>query len=79
MLMARGLPSAPKGMAYQLWYIKDNQKMPGKVFRTDEAGNGMLEDQMPMVAREPPVFAITLEPESGVQSPTGSIYLLSAS
>src|SRR4029453_17612182 len=27
MLMARGLPSAPKGMAYQLWYIKDNQKM----------------------------------------------------
>jgi anti-sigma-K factor RskA len=79
MLMAQGLPSAPKGMAYQLWYIKDNQKMPGKVFRPDEAGNGMLEDQMPTVAREPAVFAITLEPESGVQSPTGSIYLLSAS
>ncbi len=24
MLMAKGLPSAPAGMAYQLWYIKDN-------------------------------------------------------
>ncbi|HEV7474324.1 MAG TPA: anti-sigma factor [Pyrinomonadaceae bacterium] len=79
MLMAQGLPSAPKGMAYQLWYIKDNQKMPGKVFTLDEAGNGVLEDQLPMVARERAVFAITLEPEYGVQSPTGSIYLLSPS
>lgn len=79
MLMAKGLPPAPKGMAYQLWYIKDNKKMPGKVFRPDDAGNGMLEDQIPALARDRAVFAITLEPESGVQVPTGSIYLLSAS
>ena len=79
MLMARGLPAAPKGMAYQLWYIKDNKKMPGKVFVPDAAGNGILEDQIPPVARDQAVFAITLEPESGVQVPTGSIYLLSAS
>lgn len=78
MLMAGGLPAAPKGMAYQLWYIKDNKKMPGKVFTTDAAGNGTLEDQMPAVALANAVFAITLEPESGVQVPTGSIYLLSA-
>ncbi len=79
MLMAKGLPPAPKGMAYQLWYIKDNKKMPGKVFKPDEAGNGILEDQIPAIAREAAVFAITLEPENGVQAPTGSIYLLSAS
>lgn len=79
MLMAKGLPPAPKGMAYQLWYIKDNKKMPGKVFTPDDAGNGSLEDQIPSVARDKAVFAITLEPESGVQVPTGSIYLLSAS
>jgi anti-sigma-K factor RskA len=79
MLMAKGLPPAPKGMAYQLWYIKDNKKMPGKVFRPDEAGNGMLEDQIPASAREAAVFVITLEPENGVQAPTGSIYLLSTS
>jgi anti-sigma-K factor RskA len=79
MLMAKGLPPAPKGMAYQLWYIKDNKKMPGKVFRPDEAGNGILEDQIPAIARDAAVFAITLEPENGVQVPTGSIYLLSAS
>jgi anti-sigma-K factor RskA len=79
MLMAKGLPAAPQGMAYQLWYIKDNKKMPGKVFTIDAAGNGMLEDQIPGVARDAGVFAVTLEPETGVQSPTGSIYLLSAS
>lgn len=79
MLMAKGLPSAPEGMAYQLWYIKDNKKMPGKVFTPDAAGNGMLEDQIPAVARDAAVFAITLEPKGGVQVPTGSIYLLSSS
>jgi anti-sigma-K factor RskA len=79
MLMAKGLPAAPEGMAYQLWFIKDNKKMPGKVFSTDAAGNGMLDDQIPASAREAAVFAITLEPKSGVQVPTGSIYLLSAS
>ena len=79
MLMAKGLPSAPEGMAYQLWYIKDNKKMPGKVFTPDAAGNGTLEDQIPAVARDAAVFAITLEPKSGVQVPTGSIYLLSSS
>lgn len=79
MLMAKGLPAAPKGMAYQLWFIKDNKKMPGKVFTTDAAGNGILEDEIPTVARNAAVFAITLEPESGVQVPTGSIYLVSAS
>ena len=79
MLMAKGLPSAPEGMAYQLWYIKDNKKMPGKVFSLDAAGNGMLEDQIPAVARDAAVFAITLEPKGGVQVPTGSIYLLSSS
>jgi anti-sigma-K factor RskA len=79
MLMAKGLPAAPEGMAYQLWFIKDNKKMPGKVFTTDAAGNGMLDDQIPEVARNAAVFAITLEPKSGVQVPTGSIYLLSTS
>ena len=79
MLMAEGLPRAPEGMAYQLWFIKDNKKMPGKVFTPDAAGNGMLEDQIPVLARDAAVFAITLEPQAGVQVPTGSIYLLSSS
>lgn len=78
MLMAKGLPAVPDGMAYQLWFIKDGKKMPGRVFIPDSAGNGMLEDEIPDAAREAAVFAITLEPQSGVQVPTGSIYLVSA-
>ncbi|MEK6282869.1 MAG: anti-sigma factor [Acidobacteriota bacterium] len=79
MLMTRNLPAAPPGMAYQLWFIKDNQKMPGKVFTTDARGNGVLEDQIPASALATAVYAITLEPAGGVQVPTGAIYLVSAS
>ena len=75
MLMAKGLPAAPSGKAYQLCYIVGNKPMPGKVFTTDQAGNGTLQDQMPAVARDGALFAITLEPEEGMQLPTGPIYL----
>jgi anti-sigma-K factor RskA len=77
MLMAKALPAAPKGMAYQLWFIVGKKPMPGKVFTVDAAGNGTLEDQLPQPALGSPIFAITLEPESGMSSPTGAIYLSS--
>ncbi len=79
MLMAKGLPVAPSGKAYQLWFIVGNKPMPGKVFTTDSSGNGTVEDQMPEVARDSAVFAITLEPAGGMPSPTGEIYLRSGS
>jgi anti-sigma-K factor RskA len=79
MLMARGLPAAPSGKAYQLWYIVGNKPMPGKVFKTDSSGNGMVQDQMPPVALQATTFAITMEPEGGTQAPTGAIYLHSGS
>jgi anti-sigma-K factor RskA len=79
MLMAKGLPVAPSGKAYQLWFIVGNKPMPGRVFTTDSSGNGTVQDQMPEVARDAAVFAITLEPEGGMPSPTGEIYLRSGS
>jgi anti-sigma-K factor RskA len=78
-LMAKGLPPAPAGKAYQLWFITGGRPLPGKVFTTDTSGAGTLKDQVPPEARNAAVFAITLEPETGVQSPTGGIYLSSAS
>ena len=74
-LMAKGLPPPPAGKAYQLWFIAGGKPMPGKVFTTDASGAGTLKDQIPPQARNAAVFAITLEPEDGVQSPTGQIYL----
>ena len=77
MLMAHGLPPAPTGKEYKLWFIVGNQKMPGKSFSVDSSGKGTLEDQIPESARQSAVFAITLEPAPGGEVPTGPIYLRS--
>jgi anti-sigma-K factor RskA len=77
MLMANGLPPAPTGKAYQLWFIVGKKAMPGKSFSVDSSGKGMLEDQIPESARDSAIFAITLEPAGGVDAPTGAIYLRS--
>ena len=76
-LMAKGLPPPPAGKAYQLWFIAGGKPMPGKVFMTDASGTGTLTDNMPSAAMNAPIFAITLEPMGGVQTPTGAIYLSS--
>jgi anti-sigma-K factor RskA len=76
---ARGLPPAPAARPI-LWFISSGQPpAPGKVFTTDAGGNALMEDQLPANVTEPSVFAVTLEPQSGVSAPTGSMYLLSPS
>jgi len=76
--MARGLPQPPAGKAYQLWFISGGNKMPGSVFKTDSAGNAMMmSDQVQSDALAASVFAVTLEPQDGVTSPTGPMILLS--
>ncbi len=77
-LIADKLPSVPQGKAYQLWFIVGkNPPMPGKTFSPDDAGKGVLKDQMPKEALDSAIFAITVEPEGGVPVPTGQIYLRS--
>jgi len=76
-LVAQGLPKAPEGKQYQLWFIVGNEKMPGKTFSPDTGGDGMMMDQVPSSAMKSAVFAITLEPTGGVKAPTGQIYLVS--
>jgi len=78
MVMADNLPSVPRGKAYQLWFIVGkNPPMPGKTFSPNSDGKGVLIDQMPQEALASAIFAITLEPEGGVDKPTGQIYLRS--
>ncbi len=77
-LMTNGLPAAPAGMAYEVWFIpKGHAPMPGKVFKVDPSGHAMMMDQMPPEAMDSAVIAVTLEPEKGSASPTGAIYLSS--
>ncbi len=77
-LLANGLPRVPEGKEYQLWFIVGTKPpMPGRSFAPDISGSGSLKDQIPEVARDAAVFAITLEPAGGVNAPTGPIYLRS--
>lgn len=77
-LLANGLPPAPAGKEYQLWFIVgSNAPMPGKTFAPDDAGHGTLRDQVPQHALDSAVFAITLEPAGGSRAPTSQIYLSS--
>jgi len=75
--MASDMPPAPAGMAYQLWYIDGTHVMPGAVFEIDASGRAMMHDKLPPEALGATVFAVTLEPASGVNAPTGQKYLLS--
>jgi hypothetical protein len=75
-LVASGLPPAPAGKAYQMWYIAGGKPMPGPTFETDTTGRSEMRAVIPAEGRDAKQFAVTLEPESGVQAPTGSMYLL---
>lgn len=77
-LSAQGLPPAPDGKAYQLWYIAGGKPQPGAVFKTDAAGRVVLSDRVPEAGRDATIFAVTLEPAGGVPSPTGGMYLKGA-
>ena len=76
-LVANGLPPAPQGKAYQLWFMVGSHPVPGRVFNVDATGAAVAHDQVPPEALKSTVFAVTLEPQEGVPAPTGHMYLLS--
>lgn len=73
-----GLPAPPAGKAYQLWFIADGKPLPGNVFTPDASGRAELRPQIPAAGRHAQIFAVTLEPQTGVPAPTGQMYLKSA-
>ena len=78
MLFVEGLPHAPQGKAYQIWWITDPSKpAPGSTFETDNSGKGVLRDQIPSEFLRASTFAVTLEPETGSPAPTSKPYLIS--
>ncbi len=78
MMIVDGLPPAPPGHDYQIWFIADGKPVPGGVFKPDNSGHVEMHDQVPLQARSAAAFAITLEPQGGTPAPTGQKYLLSA-
>lgn len=78
-LMSEGLPPAPAGKAYQLWFIVGERPLPGAVFAVDPGGKTVSADQIPPEALSTAVFAVTQETASGARIPTGPILLRSSS
>lgn len=75
-LFVEGLPDAPQGKAYQIWWITDPKKpAPGHTFKTNQNGQGELRDQIPPQFTNASIFAVTVEPEGGSPVPTGSVIL----
>jgi anti-sigma-K factor RskA len=78
-LIVEGLPVAPQGKAYQLWYIAGKAPVSGGVFKASANGKGELRGEIPAPERQSStIFAVTLEPEQGVPAPTGKMFLKTA-
>jgi anti-sigma-K factor RskA len=77
LFVAVDLPAVPPGKIYELWAIAAGKPVPAGLFGVDAEGKGELRVAPLADAPEVEVFAVTLEPEGGVPSPTGPMYLAS--
>jgi anti-sigma-K factor RskA len=78
-LFAYELPMLAAGSVYELWAIAGDTPRPAGVFTVDPEGTGRLEIDDPSIFRDVDVFAVTVEPAPGTESPTGSMVLISGS
>ena len=77
LLVTADLPPLPEGKIYELWAIAGGKPLPAGLFTVDAEGKGRLAVAPLAGVTTVDVFAVTLEPAGGVQSPTGAMYLVS--
>jgi hypothetical protein len=73
LLIASNLPPAPAGKAYELWYIpkaKGASPIRSDMFQSQSDGTVMHMIHGPIDANTTAALAVTMEVESGVDSPT---------
>lgn len=71
-LVVDGLPPLEEGQQYQLWLIRDGQRISGAVFSTDENNYGGTRIRAPRSLLDYSAVGITIEPEGGSPQPTGT-------
>jgi anti-sigma-K factor RskA len=75
-LTVANLLPQPSGMAYQLWFVRDGERVSGGVFKPEA-----VSPENPLLIQLPEDFVsyqwlgITIEPEYGSPEPTGSAIL----
>ncbi len=76
MIQTFGLPPAPPGKAYELWWIT-SQSGPVRagLFHAQQGRSSVAPASMPPAGQRLMLAAVTLEPAAGVDKPTGDMYL----
>lgn len=76
--LARDLPALPEGMAWELWAIQGERKIPAGVFHQQGPGAlvGLHAGPSAAIPDGVQAFAVTREPAAGVEAPTGEVHLL---
>lgn len=75
-LTVTGLPPAPVGRAYHLWFVPVDTPVSGGPLTLDSTGRVMTNIEAPDEVVVPVAVAITLEPEGDMINPTGEVYFL---
>jgi Anti-sigma-K factor rskA, C-terminal len=77
LLQVSSLPPVPEGKDYQLWIVKGDDSISAGVFSVADTLQAFFAIGHLAVAdpKEIQAFAITMEPQGGGLTPTGSVYL----
>ena len=73
---ASGMPPLAPGRSYHLWLVPDATPVSGGELPLDEIGRIAALVTLPEGVTEPVPMAVTVEPAGGVETPTGTVYLL---
>jgi anti-sigma-K factor RskA len=76
LLQVSGLPPAPTGKTYELWWItRESGPVKAGLFEVRGPGTVIAAAEPPPVGQHALLSAVTLEPAGGTSSPTGAMYL----
>jgi hypothetical protein len=70
MVMCHDMPPIPQGHAYQLWFVRGNEKVSGGLIWPDHDGNGYTLIQVPTDLQSFDSVGVTDEPGTGSAWPT---------
>jgi len=70
-LVVDGLPQLDEDRQYQLWLIRDGQRISGAIFSTDEKDYGGTRIRAPRSLLDYSAVDVTIEPKGGSPQPTG--------
>ena len=75
LLTASGLPPAPVGRTYYLWFVPASDPVSGGPLTLDNEGRITAVVTAPAGVSAPVPMAVTLEPDNDITAPSGEAYL----